>query len=158
MIRTKKFIYLLFFFALMGTAPAFAQTQPSVAPQQQKLDVSDAELSKFADVYQKMRMMNQKAQQKMVQVVQDEGMDVERFNKVHMALTQGKEGVNVTDKEKETHKAVMEKLEGMQAEFQKQMEDIITEQGLTPERYQQLAMALRTDTELQQRLQKMFQG
>lgn len=158
MIKAKKFINLIFFLALMGTAPVFAQAQPNMAPQQQKIDVSDAELSKFADIYQKMRMMNQKAQQKMIQVVQEEGMDVKRFNEVHLALTQGKKDVNVTDEEKETHKVVMDKLEGMQAGFQKQMEDIITGQGLSVERYQQLAMALRSDSELQQRLQKLLQG
>lgn len=46
----------------------------------------------------------------------------------------------------------------MQSEFQEEMESAISEEGLDVARYEKIAMALQTDTELQQRLQQLMQG
>ena len=63
-----------------------------------------------------------------------------------------------TEEEKKKHKEVVAEIESMQGEFQKEMENAISEQGLEVERYEKIAMALQTDTELQQRLQQLMQG
>ena len=63
MFKSKKIAGLLFVFTLiMGSA---AMAQNPTMPQQQTvdIDVSDAELSKFAKAYQGLRMMNQQVNQ-----------------------------------------------------------------------------------------------
>jgi hypothetical protein len=159
MIKLRKIASLLFAFALVSSAGAFAQTQPMPQQQQQKVevDVSDSELAKFADAYQKIRMVNQKAQQEMVKKVEDGGFDVQRFNKIHQASLDPNTEADATEEEMNKHKEVVAEIEGMQGKFQKEMEEAISTEGLDVSRYEKIAMALQTDTELQQRLQKLMQ-
>lgn len=160
MIKSKKIAGLLFAFALLGSASVFAQTQQLPQQQQQavEVDVSDEELSKFADAYQKIRMVNQQAQQKMAKKVEDSGFDIQRFNEIHQASLDPNSEVDATEEEMKKHKEVVTEIEGMQGEFQKEMESAISEEGLDVARYEKIAMALQTDTELQQRLQQLMQG
>lgn len=160
MLRLKRIATSLFFTAVLGTVTAVAQTPQQMAPQQQQVevDVNDEELTKFANAYQGITVINQQAQQKMVKTVEDSGFDVKRFNEIHQASLDPNKEVEVSSEEKAKHKAVVTEIESMQGDFQKDMENVIEEQGLSIERYEQLAMALQQDTELQQRLQKLMQG
>ncbi|WP_037320477.1 DUF4168 domain-containing protein [Salegentibacter sp. Hel_I_6] len=159
MIKSKKIAGLLFAFTL-GTASVFAQTQQLPQQQQQavEVDVSDEELSKFAEAYQEIRMVNQKAQQEMAQKVEESGFDIQRFNEIHQASLDPNADVEVTEEEKTKHEEVVAEIEGMQGEFQEEMEEAISKNDLDVERYEKIAMALQTDTELQQRLQQLMQG
>ncbi|HSP11132.1 MAG TPA: DUF4168 domain-containing protein, partial [Salegentibacter sp.] len=103
-------------------------------------------------------VVNQQAQQEMIKTVEDSGFDVQRFNEIHQASLDPNQEVEVSSEEKAKHKEVVTEIEGMQGKFQKDMEEVIEKEGLSIERYEQLAMALQTDTELQQRLQKLMQG
>ncbi len=158
MLKSKKIAGLLFVFALLTGSAAISQT-PTMPQKQQKVDVdvSDAELSKFAKAYQGLRMMNQQVNQKMMKTVTDGGLEVKRFNEIHQASLDPNKEVEATEEELEKHKTILTEIEGMQGEFQKKMETTIKDQGLTVERYQKLATALQTDKELQTRLQKMMQ-
>ncbi|MDT0645248.1 DUF4168 domain-containing protein [Zunongwangia sp. F260] len=154
----KKIASLLVFIALIGSMNAIAQTQPM--PQQQKVevDVDNEELAKFAEAYQGLRMVNQEAQQKMVKVVESEGFEIQRFNEMYQTSMNPNEELDASADEMEKYKAIVQKIEGMQGEFQERMEEVITEQGFTMERYEKLAMALQTNPEMQQRMQEMLQG
>ncbi|MGA8854679.1 MAG: DUF4168 domain-containing protein [Christiangramia sp.] len=153
----KKFFSSLLFVVAVGTASVTAQS--TTTPQQQEqIEVSDAELSQFAEVFQKMRMMNQEAQKDMMAVVQDEDFELQRFNEIHQAKMDPKKEIETTPEEDKKYKAVVTELEEMQPEFQKKMQEVITESDLSMERYQQLAMALRSDAELQQRLQEILKS
>lgn len=161
MIRMKKVASLVCFTAIVGTATVFAQTPqqlPQQQQQQEKVEVSDEELSKFANAYQGITVVNQEAQQKMVKAVEDGGFDVQRFNEIHQASLDPNQEVEISGEEEAKHKEVVQEIEGMQSDFQKNMEKVIKKEGLTIERYEQLAMALQRDTELQQRLQQLMQG
>lgn len=160
MLKLKKIAGMMFLTAALAASPAVVNAQQLPAPQQQqeKIDVSDDELSKFAQAYQGIMVVNQEAQQKMLATVEEEGFDVQRFNEIHQASLDPNQEVEVTAEEEAKHKKTVEKIQGMQEEFQSQMEQVIEKEGLTVERYEQVAMALQTDTELQQRLQRMMQG
>ena len=138
MIKSKKIAGLLFAFALLGTASVFAQTQQLPQQQQQavEVDVSDEELSKFADAYQRIRMVNQEAQKAMAKKVEDSGFDIQRFNEIHQAALDPNTESDATEEEKKKHKEVVAEIESMQGEFQKEMENAISEQGLEVERYE----------------------
>ncbi len=152
----KLFSSLLFVFAL-GTASVTAQST-TMPQQQEKIEVSDAELEKFADVFQKMRMMNQQVQQEMMAVVTNEDLELQRFNEIHQAEMDPKKDIETTTEEDKKYKAVVAEIEVIQPKYQKKMQEVITESDLDMERYQQLAMALRSDVELQQRLQEILKG
>ena len=140
---------------VLGTATVNAQNAP--LPQQQ-IVVTDSELTEFAEVFQKMRMVNQEAQQEMIQVVQEQKLDLQRFNEIHQANMDPNKEVETTEAESKQYNIVVAELEEIQPQFQQRMEKLIGESDLSKERYQQLVMALQKDPELQQRLQKALQG
>lgn len=144
--RTKKFAGFLMFFIFSASA----------LMAQQK--VTDAELDKFADVFQQMRMMNQEVQQKMTQVVEAEEMQIQRFNEIHKANLDPAVEVEATDEEEKQYEEIVSEIEKVQMSFQKKMENLITESGLSIERYQEIATRLQTDAKLQERLKAQFQS
>ncbi|WP_026915562.1 DUF4168 domain-containing protein [Christiangramia portivictoriae] len=139
----------------LGTATVNAQNAP--LPQQQ-IEVTDSELNEFAEVFQKMRMVNQEAQQEMMQVVQGQEMDLQRFNEIHQANMDPNKEIETTEAESKKYKIVVAELEEIQPQFQQRMEKLIGESELSKERYQEMVMALQKDPALQQRLQKVLQG
>ncbi|SDR67044.1 DUF4168 domain-containing protein [Gramella sp. MAR_2010_147] len=153
----KKFFSSLLFVVAVGTASVSAQST-TMPQQQEKIEVSDAELAQFAEVFQKMRMMNQEVQKEMMAVVQEEDFELQRFNEIHQAKMDPEKEIETTKEEDEKYKEVVADLEEMQPEFQKKMQNVISESDLSMERYQQLAMALRSDADLQQRLQEMMKS
>lgn len=157
MIRVNKLAGLVMLFTMMGSTAIFAQQLPQ-QQQEQVTEVSDADLEKFVAALQGIQMVTQQAQQEMMQVVQKEGMEISRFNEIHEATMNPEVEVAVTSEEKATHKKIIGELESMQAGVQQQMEKLITDQGLSLEKYEQIAMRLQSDTALQQRIQQMIQG
>lgn len=159
MLKMKKFASFLLFFTILGTFAGNAQiSQPQPQQQQQKVEVSDGELEKFANAFQGIRMITQQAQQEMMKVVQDSGMDVQKFNKIQQASMNPEATVEATDEEKAKHKEIASELEEMQMGYQEKMQEVIEEQDLTLQRYEQIAMGLQNDPELQERLKAILQS
>ncbi|GHA25797.1 hypothetical protein GCM10007103_03810 [Salinimicrobium marinum] len=144
----------------MGTFASFAQTPqlPQPQQQQQKVEVSDGELQKFANAFQGIRMVNQQAQQEMMSVVEEGGMDVQKFNEIHQASMDPAVEVEASKEDLQKHQAIASELEEMQGTFQAKMEKVITDADLTLQRYEQIAMGLQSDPELQERLKAVFEG
>lgn len=159
MFKSTKVAGFLFFLTVFGSFATFAQT-PQLPQQQQQVqvEVSDSELQKFANAFQGIRMINQEAQQEMLSVVEEEGMDVQRFNEIHQAAMDPAVEVEATEQELEKHQEITSELEKLQDGFQSKMEQVITEQDLSVERYGQIAQGLQSSPELQERLRAIFQG
>lgn len=157
MTRLNKLAGMLIVFMMLGSTAVFAQQLPQ-QQQQQQTEVSDADLKKFVAAVQQIQMVSQQAQQEMMQVVQEEGMEIPRFNEIHEATMNPEVEVEATTEEKDTHKKIIGELETMQAGVQQQIEKLITDQGLSLEKYEQIAMQLQSNPALQQRIQQMIQG
>lgn len=143
---------------LIAGTTAFAQTPQLPQPQEaQQINVSDSELEKFAQVVQALQIAEQESQQKMIAVIEAEDLDIEKFNEIHQAKMQNGE-VKASDADQQKHQKAVAKLEAMQPEIMKMMESIITTEGLTMERFQQIAAAMQSSPELQQKLQQLMMG
>lgn len=153
----KKLFSSLLFVLAVGTASVNAQST-TMPQQQEKIEVNDAELAQFAEIYQQMRMMNQEVQQEMMTVVQNGDFELQRFNEIHQAKMDPKKEIETTAEEDKKYEAVVTEIEEIQPKYQKRMEEVISESDLSMERYQQMAMALRSDVELQQRLQEILKS
>lgn len=159
MFKSKTLAGFFFFFSVLGTSAVIAQTpQMPQQQQQQQVEVSDAELDKFANAFQQIQMISQQAQQEMTTVIQEEGMDIQRFNEIYQASMSPEVEVEVTPEEEKQHEAITAKIEEMQSTFQGQMEKAIADQDLTVEKYEQIIQGLQTDPELQERLRAALQG
>lgn len=147
---------ILMFFAFGSTA-TFAQVTPAPEPQMQQTEVTDEELAEFAQAFQVMRMLNQEIQQELSGVVEDEGLEIQRFNEIHQATLDPATTVNATEEEQNQYETITSEIEKRQEGFQQQMEEIVTEQDITFERYQEIAIQLQNDPELQERLRESFE-
>lgn len=157
MTRVNKLAGMIVFFMMLGSTAIFAQT-PQLMQEQQQTEVTDAELTKFIAALQGIQMVTQQAQQEMMEVVQDKNMDIVRFNEIHEGTINSEVEVEATPEEIGTYKEIIGQLETMQTNVQQQLEKLITDQGLSLQRYEQIAMQLQSNPELQQRIQQMLQG
>ena len=161
MLQIQKIMSGAAFVFALSASPLLAQTQQTEPVQQgsqEKIEVSDAELSKFADAFKQIQVVANQQQQKMVKTVEDEGLDVQRFNEIHTASMDKSKEMDATPEEIKKHEAITTKLDTMQNDFEDTIKKIVENQDISYERFEQVQMALQTDTDLQQRLQKMIQG
>ena len=122
----------------------------------QDAKVSDAELTQFATAYQSVQVQNQEAQEKMITIIQEEGMELERFGAIQEASMDPNAKLDATPAEIKKHANVTSKIEKMQPELEKKAMKGIEAAGLTMERYQALAGVIQQDQDLLQRLQSIM--
>lgn len=139
-------LFILLACAFMGTVQA------------QDASVSDADLEKFANAYKAMLVINQDAQQRMISAVEAEKLSVERFNEIAMAHEDPDQAPEASEAEMKLYDAALTSLMKVQREVQEEMESLIVKSGLSVERYQEIALQLQADPELQMRIQMMLQG
>lgn len=145
MLRRLTALFLLVF---IGIAPAFSQTTQKI---------TDKEVQQFATAFQQIQMLNQQAQQQMIQAIQNEDMEVARFTAIQQAQQNPDQEANATDEEMQKFQKAMQQVMVVQKDVQQKMEGQITKAGLTPQRYQQIAMQIQGSEELQQRIQQELQ-
>jgi uncharacterized protein (DUF885 family) len=155
MLLSKK-LYGLFFIFLMGISTIFAQV-PQQLPRQQTTDVSDSEIEQFALAFVEIQNIEQKIQPEMVQIVEKEGIEVQRFNEIMNAQQDPNQEVDAGEDELKKFAAANREIEDIQNRAQREMMGKIDEAGLTVERYQEIMTAVRNDPELQQKLQQIVQ-
>ena len=156
MFSSKKMAGFLLSLSILGSTAAFAQTPQLQQQQQQQVEVSDAELEKFATAFQQVRVITMEAQQEMAGVVTNEGMEIQRFNEIHEATLNPEAEITATEEEKKQHQKIVSNLETIQAGVQAKLEKAVQDQGITPARYEQIAMGLQNDPALQERIKKIF--
>ena len=147
MLKSVKF-NLFLFLAALGTLNMSAQTEAK--------KVTDQDLNKFADAYQAVQMENQKAQQEMVSMINESGLEVDRFQEIQKAQMDPNTELDATEKELAAHKEIMTEIQAMQPELQSEMEALIKQKGLSMQRYQEVAAAIQSDAALQQKLQAIM--
>jgi len=139
--------------AQVNQVPAQMQQQQQATP-----DISNEELQKFANAFQKIQVENQKIQQKMIAEIQEEGMEVQRFSEIQQAQQNPEQEAEMTTEEEKAIENLMPKLQTIQQESQTVMQEKIKSAGLTMNRYQEIAQMIQQNPELQQKLQSMMQG
>ncbi|QDO94505.1 hypothetical protein FNB79_11185 [Formosa sediminum] len=144
MIKSLKTSVLLLFVCVSTTLMA------------QEQDVSDKELGQFADAFTEVQIQNQKSQQKMIAVIKEEGLEVERFNEIQQAVMDPNKESDATEAEKEKHENATIKLEKMQPEIEKEVIASIESTGISINDYESLAAKIQQDQGLQQRLQAII--
>lgn len=119
--------------------------------------VSDTELTNFANAYTEIQGVNEKAQEEMTTVIQESGMEITTFNMMYQASQTQVVPEGVSQEDAKKFEEVVTEIQKMQPKFQKEMEEVIVDNNLTIERYQQVVAQLQTDPELQQKLQTRLQ-
>jgi hypothetical protein len=152
----KKFTS-LFIFLFAGIAVAFAQMPQQTVQPADPASVTDTEMEQFAGVFVELQTMNQQIQQEMVTAVQEEGIEVQRFNEIMNAQQDPNQEVDATQDELENFAAAGQAIQQIQQSAQQDMQKVITDSELSLNRYQAIMAAMRNNTGLQQRLQEQIQ-
>ncbi|MFO7790118.1 MAG: DUF4168 domain-containing protein [Bacteroidales bacterium] len=136
--------------------PQNQQEQMDGPPQQnqpQAGDITDEELEKFASVF----LTEQEVQQDMIEIIQDEGLSVQRFQQMQQASQNPEQELDASEEEMKQYESVMASIQEIQPESQKKIQDKIKEEGLTQKRYSEINNAMQQNQELQQRFQNIMQ-
>lgn len=142
----------LFFSSLLMAQIPGAPGAPAADP------VSDAELEVFVGVYQELQVINDAAQNEMVQAVEAESLSIERFTEIQQSQQNPQANVEASEEELKHYEAGMSKIMEIQMKTQESMIGKIEASDMSVERYQQIAALLQNDPQLQQRIQKLMQG
>lgn len=122
-------------------------------------NVSDADLDTFSEVYKVMMTENQQAQNSIFAMIEEEGLDMNRFGQIEAAVNEGEhEGEKPSAEELSKHKKIHENIAKIQTDFEVVIEKEIEKQGWTKEHYEKVANAISSDQELQQKLQEKMMG
>lgn len=146
MFKSVKIKSLFLFAAILGSFSLSAQEQ----------NVSDSELTQFADAYVKVQMQNQVAQQEMMTIIEDEGLEVERFSAIQEAAMDPEKKSDATSDEMKKHASAISKMEELQPELEKKAVNEIESTGISIDRYKTLASAIQQEKSLQERLQAIL--
>lgn len=143
---------------ILMAGSAMAQGQQMQQMQNAQADsVSDEELQKFVDTAQELRTIQQGIQSEVQQMVQEEDMTFQRFQQIMMSKQnpQMAQKIEVSDEEEAVIKEMEPKLQKIQQEANQQQMSAIQDNGLTPQRFQQIAQAVQSDPQMMQRFQQM---
>lgn len=141
---------------LLITGSAVAQIQQQQQPAQAD-SISDAELEQFAAVTQESQEVQQDMREQVDSMLAEEEMEMERFQEIMMSKRnpQMADSVEVSEEEEATMEAIQPKLMELQQQSQQQMVSIIQDNGLEPQRFQQIMQAVRTNPDVMKRFQEL---
>lgn len=150
MFSIQKFASLAFLALFtLSTAGLYAQAEP-------KATVSDKELQMFASALKEIQLVNEKAQTKMIEAVEGADLSVERFNEIQQQQADPEAKVAAEDMEK--FQASAQAISEIQIKAQQKMQEKIVAQGLSIDRYQEIANIVQSDPKLQEKMQQYIQG
>lgn len=124
-------------------------------------EVSDEELENFLEVSSELQEIQMGSQQEMIAVVEEEGLTVEKYNTIAEAEQMGQptdELEDISSEDLENYVEASTQIAEMEEELEPQLEEIITENGMEMDRFQEINRALQQDPALQQRIQQMMQN
>jgi Glu-tRNA(Gln) amidotransferase subunit E-like FAD-binding protein len=153
--KINRLLAILVVFAI-GMSGAYAQL-PDQLPGPQATDVSENELEQFAQAFREIQVIDHQVQMEMLSTVQEEGIDVDRFNEFLTAQQNPAQQFDASEEELTRFAAAYQEIEEIQEQALQQMQKAITENALTLERYQEIAMTIQANPELLQKLQEQFE-
>lgn len=121
-------------------------------------EISDSTLRVFANILPQVNQMQMQSQQEMVKKVQESGLDVQRFNEIAQSQQNPNQPSDATEAEMKSFQAAMKEVQAIQKNMNAQLQQVITSNGMSVSRFQEIAQAVNSDKALQQKVQQMMGG
>ncbi|WPP48425.1 DUF4168 domain-containing protein [Catalinimonas niigatensis] len=161
---TQKFFCtaLVFFLGVIISMPvnsAFAQAIPGTEQQQPEVreDFTDDELKLFLKANKSVAMVQQEAEQKMIQAIEEEEMDINRFNEIANAQQNPQAEPDVSEDEMATFTKAAEKVMAVQRETQSEVAAAVESEGMEFTDYREIMMAYQSSPVVQEKLTKLIE-
>ncbi|MEA5515842.1 DUF4168 domain-containing protein [Nodularia sp. UHCC 0506] len=163
----------IFVFLLANNVSALAQAPESKTPtlvsqalqaqfqlSQAQTIISQEELQQFANLIPALQEIGQTSQQMAVQIIEQSGLSVERFQELSEA--QQSPGTTpsspATPEEQQSFNLVAPEIQSIQQETLTQQEELVRAGGLEPNRFNEILVAIQQDPGLQQQIQQIIQN
>ena len=149
-IKRSVSLFLLLFVAVSAVY-AQGQQQPQPATPD---SVTDEELKQFAAVTDAAQSIRQEVQQEVQTLVEEQGMDYGRFQKIMMNRQNPNASgeVETTAEEEKKINSIQPQLMQINKEARQEFVQLIQNKGFTPKRFQEIMRAVQMSAELQKRL------
>lgn len=118
--------------------------------QQEDIEVSDQEMKRFVKVSDKLQVVQQGAQKKMMKAIEDNGLDVQRYSEIEQASRSGQE-VDMTAEEEKAYEETSKVVQQEQMKIQQEAQKLLNKHDFEQERYMKISQALRSDQELMEK-------
>ena len=153
---------LVFFLGVAISMPVnsvFAQGLPDAQQQQEEVreDFTDDELKLFLKANKSVAMVQQQAEQKMIQAIEEEEMDINRFNEIANAQQDPNADPGASEEEMATFTKAAEKVMEVQRETQSEVAAAVESEGMEFNEYQQIMMAYQSSPTVQEKLTKLIE-
>ena len=142
------FTMMVFFFSSASNA--------QLPPTQGESEYTDEELEMFVEAAMEIMPLQQEAQRKMIEEVEDSGLSLERFNTILEASSHGMDS-DATEEELEAVRSTLESLEYIQVEYQEKIDEQIESTGISPEKFEEIFARYQQDPDLQMRINQIMQ-
>ncbi|WP_291857265.1 DUF4168 domain-containing protein [Marinilabilia sp.] len=143
----SMFLYGMF---VMGGMVSVQQQMMHQQQQQKQKDYSAEEIDRFAEAVLEVLPIQQKAEQKMVKEIEEQGMD--RFNQIARQMQQGKEPEGVQEEDMQIFQSISDEIHSVQMEAQQEVSQVVSEAGIGPDMYQEMIAAYSSNPEIKQRV------
>ena len=155
-IKNPNTIWKFFGLFIMSVFFISSATYAQLPPEQGESEYTDEELEMFVEAAMDIMPLQQEAQEKMIEEVEDSGLSLERFNTILEARSQGMES-DATEEEMEAVRSTLESLEDIQVEYQGKIDEQIEKSGITPEKFEEIFARYQQDPDLQMRINQIMQ-
>ncbi len=144
-------------FVMANIAVAQQQTLPPNVQQGTQEDFSDEEIETFVKINKEIMPLQEDIQTDMVSTIEKEGMEVPRFQELAQAQQGGKlQEVTQDPKELEKFNAAGQKIMKLQENLQGEIEKVIDDNKMSPEKFEAIFMAYNINPEVKQKVDKLI--
>ncbi|BAY47312.1 hypothetical protein SAMD00079811_49300 [Scytonema sp. HK-05] len=142
-----------------ASPPASPSSQPQV-PATSQTKVNPDELQKFARSLKQLLVIEQGANQQIVQLIGQSGLSQPRFLEIYKAqrTPSAQPTKAVTSQEKQQFDKAFTSLRSIQQEANTKMQQVLQKEGLNPESFNKIEAAVRQDPALQQKVREIIQS
>ncbi|NMG59603.1 DUF4168 domain-containing protein [Geitlerinema sp. P-1104] len=143
-----------------GGEPGAPQPQPGGMQEAPQMDVTESDLERFAIAIQQIQAIEQQAQAQMIEVIEAQGLTIERFNEIAQSQQDPnlQAEVNVSNEEAQVFDQAVERISGIRQEAEMEMETAVQQEGLDVQEFNLISQAVQQDPSLQQRVMEMLQN
>jgi len=123
-----------------------------VLQQQPQSDYSDEQIEQFAGAVIKVLPVQQEAQEKMIEVIEDNDLTVDLFNQIANQLQTTGQSEGIDEKDMEKFDKIAGEIKPIQIEMNEKVNEVILEEGLSPQLYHEMVSAYSSNPKIQQKV------
>ena len=128
------------------------EQQPSV---QVREDFSDKELKSFVKANEKLTVMQKESEQKMIKVIEDKGLTIDRFNELLESQRDPQKKTEATPQELNSFSNAAEEIMAENRKLEQEMTTSIEQEGIDIDTYKAIMIAYQQSPAVQGKINKM---